>query len=81
MGKKKGQRFLKREVKSNAGTRENRNATHLLENINKVWSCINTCKELKHGVIKERSHSSYKLSCQFFSFNLESLTPDIFRDT
>lgn len=40
-------------VKKYAGTRENKNAKHLLENINKVWSYINTCKKLEHGFIKK----------------------------
>lgn len=56
--------------RSGAGTRENRNAKHLLEDINKVWSYINTYKQLEHGVIKERNHLAYKSSCQFFSLIL-----------
>lgn len=76
----KSQRFLKGVVKNGAGTRENRNAKHLLEDINKVWSYINTCKQVEHGVIKERNHLAYKSSCQFFSFTLEPLMLGTFLD-
>lgn len=74
------QRFLKGVVKNCAGTRENRNAKHLLENIIKVWSYINTCKKLEHGVIKERNHLAYKSFCQVFSLHLEPLMPGTLLD-
>lgn len=53
---KKSQRFLKGLLKNAAGTRENRTAKHLLENM-KIWSYTNTCKQLEHGVIKEKKKS------------------------
>lgn len=44
-----------------------------LENLIKVWSRINTRKQLERGIIKKRNHLAYKSSYQFFSFNIEPL--------